>query len=328
MKLTYCYVLIQSMIQSGIYTHGFHIASVDTWTGHKSSIPRLQKIFDFEAKSRHGGDKIDWDMFSTHINPSTEFNQSQSDEFINFWKKEKRSNARMFQTEAICYMNELILSEQETWEEKITRIFENIKLGVLYTSLSEQIAFFQILWQLLALKNVPFKILQIIHHELIKMEEMTTDLIDVFPDKYAKWRDPLLKTIDMSEQRYKECIEEVEHGKDLIDFVTIQKGLGKYGIKLAGDWSPKDQKPLFKLWISDRMKFYVAVKENPPLQLVLETQFMQTELIEVLKAINPIDLEVKKAFVAWCCLTLREQLDTVMDYLNSLDEDRQALFSL
>lgn len=76
------------------------------------------------------------------------------------------------------------------------------------------------------------------------------------------------------------------------------------------------------------MDFYVAIKEEPPLQLVLETQFVQTKLIEVLKAINPIALEVKKPFVAWAFLTLKEQSDTVVDYINSLDEGRQVVFSI
>ncbi|EGG09585.1 uncharacterized protein MELLADRAFT_61101 [Melampsora larici-populina 98AG31] len=218
--------------------------------------------------------------------------------------------------------NELIISDKRFWEGKMKNMLSRIKLQGPWSSSFEQIALLQILSQFLTLEEVPFKVLQVIQIKLIEMLEKGNP-----PPSMAdeRWQAELKKTMNINGVRYLEYVKKLS-GKDLHDFLTMQKGLGKYGICLAGNWSPEDQKALFQFWLSDSVRFYSMIRHKPQLQFVLETQFVQTKFIEAVKsldtAISADDLPGTLIFKSWAQLTLQTYSNTVVDYIQSLKEDK------
>ncbi|EGG07662.1 uncharacterized protein MELLADRAFT_62467 [Melampsora larici-populina 98AG31] len=146
----------------------------------------------------------------------------------------------------------------------------------------------KLIHQILTLKEIPFDVLQVLHPWLLRMYDLATHSWQFDSDQT---RHGILAAIKISGGKYIEHIRNLGDGEPLMNFVNMQRNLERYGMVLSGDWSSQNQRELYEFWISeypneDRMGLYYKVKHKPHLQLVLETQVVQTRLIEHVKHID------------------------------------------
>ncbi|EGG05396.1 uncharacterized protein MELLADRAFT_64212 [Melampsora larici-populina 98AG31] len=282
--------------------------------------------------------KSDWEDFTKKISPLKKLKQSQHDTIIAFWKRNIPKDLHdllVYYPSLIAKTNDLIISKNERWAGKMTTILQAVKPMFLKYNGGPC----KVIHQLLTLEKIPFNVLQRIHHWLL---EIYVEITHVDSPRAAQLREKIEGFIKISQGKYMDYISSLGHGEILKDFQSTQKRLG--GIFLAGDWSSTNQRELAEFWMpcesynvfacytiltlsmgfpgphEDRRELYNQVKHQPELQLVLETQYLQTRLIR-LKHIGRYAHEVGRQVLAHSRSDLLEKSETVVNYIKSLKCD-------
>ncbi|KAH9818367.1 hypothetical protein DFH28DRAFT_1123500 [Melampsora americana] len=135
--------------------------------------------------------------------------------------------------------------------------------------------------------------------------------------------DPALQDVlNIGLKSYKEKmiehIESLNNEEDLSNFKSLQKSIGLYGMSIAGDWAPADQKALFIAWTSNA-HLYSDIKFDTDLHKVVETQFVLQNHIESIHMMR--HSKIGKDYGDWTQAKLRPHLDMILNYIESLEDD-------
>ncbi|KAH9823293.1 hypothetical protein DFH28DRAFT_946716 [Melampsora americana] len=267
---------------------------------------------------------MDWNEYCQCIKPSTEWTKSQLNEIKAFWRKGNEHMKYRWDTYTLQYpevvqeMNGILFSSKANWDSNIIKLINEFNEDGPCRNPYKKQAILESLFQFLLLKDIPLKVLQVTHFGLFKIMETGRDSIKVYYHDLWDW---VKKTFTLNKGRYFESFKDFSARKDYLELTALQKTLGEYGIRIVGDWYPEDQKKIFEFWIFEKLALYFQIKEKPNLQLVLETQFVQTRLIGVVKTINSIGLGVPDIVMDWAYSCLRNHSGIVVNYIKSLREE-------
>ncbi|KAH9811612.1 hypothetical protein DFH28DRAFT_1110186 [Melampsora americana] len=198
----------------------------------------------------------------------------------------------------------------------LINLFERIGLMKSKRDIYKQIAFFEILYQLSNIFKPPFKVVDLIWVQSLKMRDIANSHSHKTSDQV--WWFELNIIMRFYETQMIENISLLQSDKDLTEFVMMQREFGDYGVNLTENWSLEDQKDLFKLWISGRMKLYLKLKWNPNLQNVIETQVVQKSLIESFQRLPFKKLQIGLVYLERLSSTLITHSRKVVEYINTL----------
>ncbi|EGG01970.1 uncharacterized protein MELLADRAFT_66715 [Melampsora larici-populina 98AG31] len=315
MKHIYLYLLINLISQFGIKFHG------------------VQNLIAQSIEISEGTSGIQ----NTHTKHSTEFLESRTDKAKEFWEKnwiitvaiechEDFCDTR-FHKSLIGQINEVLLSEEGTWAIQLNDLFEKTKLNG-----PEQAVLFHTLKKIPNFYELPYEVVLAVWEQLRRVWH-TKEVPEKDKDL---WRYHATLALDTYDQQMIAQIRSLKPGKgwwgliesrinfyrEFIDFVVAQREMGLHGFRLAGNWSPEDQKALFVFWISNRV-LYSRMERSPNLQLVLETQMIQTRLIQAVQDhpdhLFPVQEVDQDGWNNKAQSILISQSQTILDYINSIE---------
>ncbi|EGG03809.1 uncharacterized protein MELLADRAFT_65379 [Melampsora larici-populina 98AG31] len=328
-KLDWYFLIQHSFIFLQLNAHEYQNLNLEIETKEVLNISRTKGEINHEELDRDEvrcKDKIEQNVEPTESELSTE------DQINTFWNssngiiKFKKTYLESNHPRLVDQINELIQSNLQTWYKKINEIFQKIELrNHNKRDIYEEIGLFQIFHHLSNQFELPLKLINSIWIELLKMRDMGKTYTYKTSNKI--WWIEVDIVIRFYESKMMENISLLESGSEsyndikleiyrsLTAFVIMQEELDEYGVKLMGHWSPEDQKELFKLWISDGMRLYSKLKWNPRLQNLIETQIVQTNLINSFQILKlnqrAISLQETRSI-------LITQSRTVLEYIKSL----------
>ncbi|KAH9821110.1 hypothetical protein DFH28DRAFT_579689 [Melampsora americana] len=264
-----------------------------------------------------------WKDFMKEVDPPTKLTKSQRKDIMKFWRKDNHALPKdlhdllVRETYLISIINGLIISQTDSWVYQMTPILWKIT-SLFYSSIrSDRTAAYKILHYFLTLEEIPFDVWPSLHKWFLNMYRATTVGGAGHLNEYSNDFEGAFK---LAERKSIEIIKSLDDGEPLRNFFNTQRNLGELGIILAGDWTSRNQRELFEFWISNRLELYHKVKDCPPLQLVLETQILQTRLINLRYICKHGDDEgVGDLVKSWLRSDLIEKSKTVVHYINSLD---------
>lgn len=318
MRHIYLYLLIHLISKLGINFHevqGMILKTEEEGAAHIPSISSQffdedsKELIDLSTKISQGGKGI------TQQENLKELQVYRSKAAKEFWDKIKIQCHADFSEKdlyksLIREINEILISEEETWAERLATLFEKTKKNG-----PQQIVLFQVLKQLPDTYCLPYKAVFAVWKELQEMwynpqaPETGNPL----------WREQATLALDTYGEPMIAQIRSLspEAEKNFVDFVTKQGQMGVGALHLTDNWCQEDQKLLFSFWIANR-QLYSRLKRLPGLQHVLETQIVQTQLIQVVQNFPDELYSVKDTLEKWARLTLISQSKIVLDYIKKM----------
>ncbi|KAH9812718.1 hypothetical protein DFH28DRAFT_1084133 [Melampsora americana] len=128
--------------------------------------------------------------------------------------------------------------------------------------------------------------------------------------------------LNLTKKIYNEILEQkvllLEPGLEISDFLTKQKALGHDGLRLRGDWCPAYQKIIIMFWVTHR-KLYSGIIGDHSLQHILETEIVQTHLIETVQKIPHNIGKLQGVYMNWAYSTIKSQSEFILNYIKSID---------
>ncbi|KAH9817631.1 hypothetical protein DFH28DRAFT_1106419 [Melampsora americana] len=310
--------------------------------GDGSSNPDFQNHMDVEDPAEmkiipedrtENSCKTSYGIFNTDVQNHIEVENpagiyiSQEDKIKNFFKESQIEDATQFNYgETIDKIKTMLISEPKTWREQLTEIFKMIQLGSFDKDRDDHknIMMVKVMNQLMWSYKLPFDVVQVTWAQLLKMEASEASR------KHAVTDPELQDVLNIGSKSYKEKmiehIESLDNEQDLSNFKSLQKTIGLYGMSIAGDWAPADQKALFIAWTSN-------IKFDTDLHKVVETRFVLQNHIESIHMMR--HSKIGKDYGDWTQAKLRPHLhhraagslkspcgvDLILNYIESLGDD-------
>lgn len=107
-------------------------------------------------------------------------------------------------------MNEILFASKESWGSRIIKLIDEFnKDGICRHPYKKQ-AIVESLYQFLSLRDIPLKVLQVIHFGLSKIREIGKNSIEVYYHDLWDWVE---KTCTLTEERYYESFEKLTPGR-------------------------------------------------------------------------------------------------------------------
>ncbi|KAH9819471.1 hypothetical protein DFH28DRAFT_956140 [Melampsora americana] len=227
------------------------------------------------------------------------------------------TNCKALYPELLEEIRNLMKSDKETWAQRIIEIFDKLEKEESKRNVFEHIVLFESLIQLLEMAQIPIEAMLVVWARVLDLEVVAQDFNGF--DHLEFWVKHAQKIKFLFGQKIIERIKTLETGKELNRFSIIHRGLGNQAIEMTGDWSPESQKELFALWTDDKTRSCEGITKDKKLQNVLETQIVQTFLIKAIHAHPSVDDDAGRIYTHWTVATLKEQSNTVVTYINSLN---------
>ncbi|KAH9821114.1 hypothetical protein DFH28DRAFT_579802 [Melampsora americana] len=266
-----------------------------------------------------------WADFPKLTSSKDKLTESQYQDIIAFWRRGNEEitmelNALLQEYPYVtCRTNDLVFfHKKESWDKELPWLLGGIQTMVQSHSVMAKEAGLKVIHQFLKLDNIPGDALQVLHHWLLQRCDLSlpAELVHT-----GQLREDLLRALEILNAKYIEYIRNLGDGKPLKDFVKMQRELFN-GIVLTGDWTSQNQKELYEFWISDINGFYYKIQNHRRLQNALETQVLQTKLIEV-KHIGKYTHQLGHSVLNWTRSELIKGSKTVVNYIKSLEFDRE-----
>ncbi|EGF97793.1 uncharacterized protein MELLADRAFT_69769 [Melampsora larici-populina 98AG31] len=318
------YTLVLSILQLELYQNGVQSMDLEIKEDYLLDIGRSSSE-SAELVHNQGieisGVKSNDDFGKKEVQFQNKVQESDLDEFHNFWNQDddymplKGSSSVMLQN-----LNNLLTSEKSHWAEKVLDLFKEVKvhkkggmilpnLNHLLTSESfhwaekvlnlfkevkvnkrggmedipEKLKLLHILNKLIRYCQVPLKAVQVVWFQLQRFEcSGGSPSSKNFP---FSWPVIFKNTLGLYEDKLISQIRSMDPRKDYVEFESMKSTFEDYGLQLTEDWLEEDQKKLFILWTS-KFQLYSKIKDKPLLQEMIETQVIQTSLIEDVQTLS------------------------------------------
>ncbi|EGG01392.1 uncharacterized protein MELLADRAFT_67042 [Melampsora larici-populina 98AG31] len=114
-------------------------------------------------------------------------------------------------------------------------------------------------------------------------------------------------------------VEMIKKPRYLMKPSAKKNRVGSNGVRLRGNWSLTYQEYIISFWITHK-NIYTQIKFDPTLQLVLESQIVQTKLIEKVHRFPQSFAPVENVFMSWVQLTLISQSEVILNYIKSIED--------
>ncbi|KAH9809699.1 hypothetical protein DFH28DRAFT_988308 [Melampsora americana] len=299
----------QNFPTNDVHKHQNHL-------GPKSPLTSMYKEYNKNVyPSASKGDKYFWDMHTKYFHHHKSI-------YVNF----------------LHSMNDLLCSEENTWAGMVPGLFEETKGDEV-----KQVLLFWFFRNLAAFYEVPIKTTQMIHEYLailglpvdhwkdigIPERWQKLDIYNWFegidPGRFSRvispyWSDHFERTRNLYTAEMVTKIQSLATVKDLEYFEHIQKEFPMTGLKLGGGghWSEQEEKELLSFWISHR-DLYSKICSDPVLQKVLETQIVQTRLIQRVQKSKERRQKYKSLSMDETESRLKFYSNTILDFIQNLD---------
>ncbi|KAH9813357.1 hypothetical protein DFH28DRAFT_1060600 [Melampsora americana] len=120
---------------------------------------------------------------------------------------------------------------------------------------------------------------------------------------------------------YLKLIEHIQNMKEdieILQFASMQKKLGQYGLILVKDWSPTVQRKIFLVWTSCIVLYTKLDSERKSL---LETQVAYISLIKKTSNLLKNEIGSAKVYQDWLYKMVKEYKDEIVNHIAYLDEE-------
>ncbi|EGG10483.1 uncharacterized protein MELLADRAFT_60212 [Melampsora larici-populina 98AG31] len=203
---------------------------------------------------------------------------------------------------------EVLLSNPEEWSDRMIYFCETLELEGPRRDINKQIVIFQVLNLIGEEFDLDIKAVQAILSQLTKMD---SDL----------WMNDLKIAIKSYTWKMKDYIKRLSEDREILEFSSMEKNLGKNGLKLSGDWSPGNQKQIFLLWTSCMNLYTQADSER---KRVIETQVVYINQLQEASKFPGNKLYIGMEYMHWAHRKLKEYKETMIDYIKSLKVEGQV----
>lgn len=320
MKQTYLYVSIHLIIQAGIPS-GIHAINPRACWKPYFKFLNVQK-----EKATPSWNEVNLEPRVSALerpfmeeHPAT-IQAYKSNEFDLFWNQSRNLHC-LKNSYPLLYrqMNALLISEKDTWAKDVEIIFLKIASRETNTNhISELIILFKVLIDIINFFKVPLNAVQEIWGQLHTLHKKIISL------SHTISRQVCLVNLDITLRTYAARLISqlglLEIEKDYDVFCCLKRRFEFHGVKLAGEWSVETERDLFILWMK-KYDTYFSISDNFFLQQVIETQFVQRELIEAIQKVPNPQLHLVTDFMDWVQATLDSHSQLIVRYIKSLKNE-------